>query len=196
LRVDPNIILSCEEILMSRMMKGMTAVLTAGFVLAGMTANLAAEEPKVGDKAPAFSLQGSDGKTHALSDYKGKSAVVIAWFPKAFTGGCTKECKSFAQQGKALKGLNVAYFTASVDEPNYNKKFAESLSCDYPILSDPSKEVAKAYGVVHEGRAVPERWTFYIDKEGTIRAIDKRVNVENAATDAAAKLKELGIAEK
>jgi peroxiredoxin Q/BCP len=188
--------LICEEVLMSRMMREMTAVLGAGLVLAGMTANLAAEEPKVGDKAPAFSLQGSDGKTHALSDYKGKSAAVVAWFPKAFTGGCTKECKSFAQQGKALKGLNVAYFTASVDEPDYNKRFAESLSCDYPILSDPSKDVAKSYGVVHEGRDVPERWTFYIDKEGIIRAIDKKVNVENAATDAAAKLKDLGIAEK
>jgi len=185
-----------EEVVMSRIVNGMAAVLGAGFVLAGMTANLAADEPKVGDKAPEFSLQGSDGKTHALSDYKGKSAVVIAWFPKAFTGGCTKECKSFAQQGKALKGLNVAYFTASVDEPDYNKKFAESLNCDYPILSDPGKDVAKAYGVVHEGRANPERWTFYIDKEGTIRAIEKKINVENAATDAAAKLKELGIAEK
>jgi peroxiredoxin Q/BCP len=185
-----------EEVLMNRIMKGMAAVVGSGFVLAGMSVNLAAAEPKVGDKAPEFSLQGSDGKTHALSDYKGKSAVVVAWFPKAFTGGCTKECKSFAQQGKALKGLNVAYFTASVDEPDYNKKFAESLSCDYPILSDPSKDVAKAYGVVHEGRAVPERWTFYIDKDSVIRAIDKKIDVENAATDAAAKLKDLGIAEK
>lgn len=98
--------------------------------------------------------------------------------------------------GKALRGLNVVYFTASVDKPEDNKRFAESLSCDYPILSDPSKEIAKAYGVVHEGRPVPERWTFYIDKEGTIRAIDKKVNVDHAGTDAAAKLKELGIAEK
>jgi peroxiredoxin Q/BCP len=76
-----------KEFLMSRMMKGMTAVLTAGLAMAGMTADLAAGEPKVGDKAPAFSLQGSDGKTHSLSDYNGKSAIVLAWFPKAFTGG-------------------------------------------------------------------------------------------------------------
>ncbi|MFO0888634.1 MAG: peroxiredoxin [Isosphaeraceae bacterium] len=160
-----------------------------------MTGALAlAEAPKVGDPAPAFSLQGSDGKTYSLADFKGKSAVVLAWFPKAFTPGCTKECKSFAQGGSALKGLNVAYFTASVDAPDYNKKFAESLDCDYPILSDPDKSVAKAYGVVHEGRPVPERWTFYIDKEGIIRAIDKKVDTSNAAADAAAKLKELGIA--
>jgi peroxiredoxin Q/BCP len=98
--------------------------------------------------------------------------------------------------GKALQGLNVAYFTASVDKPDDNKRFAASLSCDYPILSDPSKEVATAYGVVHEGRAFAERWTFYIDKEGIIRAIDKKVSVDHAGTDAVSKLKELGIAEK
>ncbi len=56
--------------------------------------------------------------------------------------------------------------------------------------------MAKAYGVVREGRAVPERWTFYIDKEGIIRAIDKKVNPAHAAADAAAKLEELGIAAK
>lgn len=164
-----------------------------GLLIACSTAVLAGE-PKVGDPAPAFSLQGSDGKVYSLSDFKGKSAVVLAWFPKAFTGGCTKECKSFAQGGKELKPLKVAYFTASVDTADYNKKFAESLECDYPILSDPDKSVAKAYGVVHEGRAVPERWTFYIDKEGIIRAIDKNVNTANAASDAAAKIKELGLA--
>ena len=136
---------------MSRLLMGMAASFGAVAVLALATASAAAAEPKVGEKAPNFSLVGSDGKTYNLSDFKGKSAVVLAWFPKAFTGGCTKECKSFAEGGKALRGLNVAYFTASVDEPDYNKKFAESLSCDYPILSDPDKSVAKAYGVVHPG---------------------------------------------
>jgi peroxiredoxin Q/BCP len=90
--------------------------------------------------------------------------------------------------------MDVAYFTASVDPADVNKKFAESLELNYPILSDPDKDVAKAYGVVHEGREVPERWTFYIDKDGVIRAIDKKVNTANAAPDVAAKLEELGIA--
>jgi thioredoxin-dependent peroxiredoxin len=181
---------------MSRFLMGMAASFGAVTVLALATASAAAAEPKVGEKAPNFSLMGSDGKTYTLSNFKGKSAVVLAWFPRAFTGGCTKECKSFAEGGKEFRGLSVAYFTASVDEPGDNKKFAESLSCDYPILSDPDKSVAKAYGVVHEGRAMPERWTFYIDKEGIIRAVEKKVNVSNAAADAAAKLKELGIASK
>ena len=115
--------------------------------LAG-AASVQAEELKVGDKAPDFSLQGTDGKTYSLDQFKGKKAIVIAWFPKADTPGCTVECKSLKENGDALKPLNVAYFTASVDTPEDNKKFAEKLGLDYPILSDPTKSVAQAYGVV------------------------------------------------
>ncbi len=181
---------------MSRQLTAIAVFMGTGLMFVWGAGRVLADEPKLGEPAPAFSLPGSDGKIYSLADFKGKSAVVLAWFPKAFTGGCTAECKSFAQEGNLLKGLNVAYFTASVDVPDYNKKFAESLSCDYPILSDADKSVAKAYGVVHEGRAVPERWTFYIDKEGIIRAIDKKVVTAKAAPDVAAKLKELGIAAK
>ena len=181
---------------MSRQVTAIAALLGVGLTVIFGTSGVRAGEPRVGEPAPAFSLPGSDGKTYTLADYKGKSAVVLAWFPKAFTGGCTAECKSFAQGGNLFKGLNVAYFTASVDVPDYNKKFAESLNCDYPILSDADKSVAKAYGVVHGNRQFAERWTFYIDKEGVIRAIDKKVVTGNAAADVAAKLKELGIASK
>lgn len=77
-----------------------------------------------------------------------------------------------------------------------NKAFAASLGADYPILSDAGKEVAKAYGVVHEGRAVPERWTFYIGKDGKLLDIDKGVKVGSHGADIVAKLKELGVAAK
>ena len=90
----------------------------------------------------------------------------------------------------------MAYFAASTDDPETNKKFAESLGADYPILSDPTKKVAEAYGVVHEGRQVPERWTFYIGEDGKILAVDKKVQTKSAGEDIAAKLKELGIDEK
>ena len=182
------------------MKRTLWSVLAAGgvalAVVAGARAADSAADLKVGDKAPEFSLPGSDGKTYTLSDFRGKKAVVLAWFPKAFTGGCTKECKSIRANSDGLKKLNIAYFTASVDQPDYNKKFAESLDLDYPILSDPSKKVAEAYGVVHTGRPNPERWTFYIDKEGTIKAIDKGVQkrTEQAGTDIADKVKELGLA--
>lgn len=155
-----------------------------------------AAELKVGDPAPAFSLVGTDGKTYKLEDFKGKQAVVVAWFPKAKTGGCTAECKSMREYGKDLKKLNVAYFTASVDTPEFNKEFADELKVDYPILSDPSKEVAKAYGVVHDKRAVPERWTYYIGPNGKILYIDKMVKTATHGKDMAAKLKELGVKEK
>src|SRR6187431_3229849 len=125
------------------------------------TAGAAEGELKVGDKAPAFTLKGTDGKTYSLDQFKGKKAVVLNWFPKAFTGGCTAQCKSLRENSESLKPLNVAYFTASVDTPELNRKFAESLKLDYPILSDPDKSVAQAYGVLSD-RGFANRWTFYI----------------------------------
>jgi peroxiredoxin Q/BCP len=92
-----------------------------------------------------------------------------------------------------MRELNVAYFTASVDAPEENKKFAESLGADYAILSDPGKKVAEAYGVVHPGREVPERWTFYIGKDGKILFVDRQVKAQSAGEDVVKKLKELNV---
>jgi peroxiredoxin Q/BCP len=172
-------------------------LLAVGVTVCGMlAAGVSAADLKVGDKAPDFKLPGSDGKTHSLKDFEGKQAVVIAWFPKAFTGGCTAECKSMKEAGKTIRKFDVAYFTASVDTPEVNKKFAESLGLDYPILSDPSKKVAQSYGVVGAKRAVAERWTFYIGKDGKIKHIDKKVQTKSHGKDIGAQLKELGIEEK
>jgi peroxiredoxin Q/BCP len=156
---------------------------------------IVADEVKVGDACPAFSLPGSDGKTYTLSDFKGKKPFVIAWFPKAFTGGCTTECKSMRDSSQQLKGLDVAYFTASVDTPDKNKAFAESLELNFPILSDPSKEFATALGVLGP-KGFAQRWTFYVDKDGKIVDIDKKVVTKSHGEDIAAKLKELGLAAK
>ncbi|HWB09552.1 MAG TPA: peroxiredoxin [Pirellulales bacterium] len=158
--------------------------------------SLSAAELKVGDEAPAFTMPGSDGKTYSLDDFKGKKAVVVAWFPKAFTPGCTKECASMREDGKEVRKYQVAYFTASVDTPEENKKFAESLSLDYPILSDPDKKVAQEYGLINPQRGVAQRWTFYIGKDGKILYIDKEVKVAEHAKDIAKKLDELGVEKK
>jgi peroxiredoxin Q/BCP len=179
---------------MSRSAGKRVATLSLGVLAVFIVAAAAAAELKVGDRAPAFSLQGTDGKTYTLEQFKGKSAVVIAWFPKADTPGCTKECKSLRANSKELHDLNVAYFTASVDTPEDNKKFAEKLDLDYPVLSDPSKTTANDYGVINPARGFANRWTFYIDKDGIIRAIDKQVKVDNAGADVAAKLKQLNLA--
>lgn len=98
--------------------------------------------------------------------------------------------------GAGLDELDVVYFTASTDTAETNKKFAESLRLDYPILSDPGKEVAKAYGVVSNVRPFPQRWTFYIGKDGKTLAIDKSVKTATHGADVAAKLKELGVPQK
>ena len=149
---------------------------------------------KVGDPAPAFSLPGTDGKTHTLAQYKGK-AVVIAWYPAAFTAGCTAECKSFAENGPVLKQFDVAYFMASVDPPDKNKAFADQEKADFPLLSDPEKKVAAAYGVLN-ARGVASRWTFYIGPDGKIMYIEKSVTSQTAGQQLAAKLAELGVKKK
>lgn len=170
---------------------GITIFLAGGSIMFGAAV---AEELKVGDLAPDFSLPGSDGKTYNLSDYRGKQAVVLAWFPKAFTPGCTTECKVMAQRGVRLRDFDVAYFTASVDKPEKNKQFAQSVGADYPILSDPGGEVAREYGVTGAIQKWASRWTFVIGKDGHILYIDKNVRPSTHADDVAAKLKELGIA--
>ena len=184
-----------------------TTFTTLGTVMI-MAAMMGAQGPapalKVGDMAPDFTLQGTDGKTHTLSEYRGKSAVVVAWFPKAFTQGCTIECKSLAENGDKIKKYNVTYFMASVDPLEDNQAFAKATSvklgdtivekkeADFPMLSDPTKATAKAYGVLNE-RGMANRWTFYIDKAGKIAAIDAAVRPATSAEDMIAKLDQLKV---
>jgi peroxiredoxin Q/BCP len=87
----------------------------------------------------------------------------------------------------------VAYFTASVDPPDANKKFADSLELDYPILSDPGRDVARAYGVVAGERTTASRWTFYIGKDGKILYVDKSGATATQGQEIVNRLKELGI---
>ena len=152
-------------------------------------------ELKVGDPAPNFTLPATDGKTYNLSDFKGKSAVVVAWFPKAFTQGCTIECKSLAENGHLIKGYQATYFMASVDPLEENTKFGAEYKADFPLLSDPTKKTAEAYGVLNQ-RGMANRWTFYIGKDGKIQHIDKAVKPATSAEDMAAKLGELGTAKR
>ena len=170
----------------------MRALFAIGLVAAlavPLMAQAPAAELKVGDAAPNFKLQATDGKTYQLSDFKGKKAVVIAWFPKAFTQGCTIECKSLAEHGNDIRKYDVTYFMASVDPiegEKGNKAFAESQKADFPLLGDPTKKTAEAYGVLN-AKGFASRWTFYIDKA---------VKPATSAEDMAAKLGELKVAAK
>jgi len=175
----------------------MRSLLAATLVL-GLASAAAAQDLKVGDQAPNFKLQATDGKTYQLSDFKGKKPIVLAWFPAAFTRGCTIECKSLAENGDKIKMYDVNYFMISVDPIEKNTQFAKATSvtlgqganaqvvdkkeADFPLLSDPTKETAKAYGVLND-RGVANRWTFYIDRNGKISYIEKMVKPETSAED-------------
>jgi peroxiredoxin Q/BCP len=175
----------------------MSKLLLVSAVCVMLSAGLAAQAPvelKVGDKAPEFSLPGTDGRTHKLSDYKGK-AVVLAWYPKASTQGCTLECKSLRDSAHVIGEYNVAYFMASVDTQADNAIFAKNNEANFPLLSDTDQSVAKAYGVLGP-RGVANRWTFYIGPDGNILKIDKQVNVNAAGADLTTNLAALKIAKK
>ena len=95
-----------------------------------------------------------------------------------------------------MRAFNVAYFTASCDDADTNRRFAESLELDYPILSDPGKETAEAYGVVNEDRPFPFRWTYYIGEDGKVLHVYKTVKAGSHGEDILAKLSTLGISKK
>ena len=94
--------------------------------------------------------------------------------------------------GDKIRQFDVAYFMASTDPIEKNTDFAKAQEADFPLLSDPTKEVAGAYGVLNP-KGMAHRWTFYIGKDGKILAIDKAVKVETSAEDMVTKLGELNV---
>lgn len=146
---------------------------------------------RAGDVAPEFTLQASDGVTYRLRDFRGRP-VVIAWFPKAFTGGCTAECRALSEFSSAFEKSRVQCFAASVDTARTNADFAKALDLTCPILSDPAKDVARAYGVLGPS-GFASRWTFYIGADGRILDIDTQVRATSHGRDVAARLTQLGI---
>ena len=103
---------------------------------------------------------------------------------------------SFRENGKQIKAYDVAYFTASCDTAETNQRFAASLKLDFPILSDPTRKTARAYGVVDDKRTHPQRWTYYIGKHGKILAIEKQVKARTHGTQVVNKLAELKLGKK
>ena len=106
------------------------------------------------------------------------------------------ECKSLRASGDALRAFDIVHFAASVDDAETNKKFAVETDADYPILSDPEKKVATAYGVVDAEHPLAARWTFYIGPDGKIRDFDPKVAPQTAGADVVKKLEELKVPKK
>jgi peroxiredoxin len=156
-------------------MRFLKAVLVANALTFGLLAQTAPPSStlKVGDKAPDFTLPSTEGGTVHLSDFIGKSTVVVAFFPAAFTGGCTNEMKNYQASMQKFQESGAKVFGVSTDNTPSQKAFAASLSVAFPILSDfLDRKVSQAYGVYIPERAIANRVTFVIDKEGKIDFIE------------------------
>ena len=140
-----------------------------------------------------------DGQPIALLENNGSSITLEPGGQLELSGALLetlhetcREVSTHLKQVKAVaEPLGIAFFGASVDPFEANKKFAEEVGAKYPLLCDTDKSVAKAFGVLGP-RNVAQRWTFYVDKEGIVRHIDKKVNVSTHGKDVAAKSKDLG----
>ena len=116
-----------------------------------------------GKKAPIFNLEGSDGKTHSPEDYKGKT-LVLYFYPKDNTPGCTKEACGFRDLGASLKKSGAVVLGVSRDSIGSHKKFAAIYKLPFTLLSDPTGEVMKKYG------AFGKKMMYGKEVEGTIRS--------------------------
>ncbi len=138
---------------------------------------------KEGSKAPAFKLKNDEGKTVSLSDYKGKK-VVLYFYPKDNTPGCTTEACDFRDNIKSLESKGIVVIGISKDSIESHKKFKEKFELPFTLLSDEEHTVLEKYGVWKEknmyGKKVMgiERTTFIIDEEGKIIKIFPKVKVE------------------
>lgn len=129
---------------------------------------------KVGDMAPDFTLPSTAGKPVKLSEFRGKKNVVLAFYPAAFTGGCTKEMTAYGQSLDKFETNDTQVFGVSTDNTPSQKVFAEQVKATFPMLSDFNKrEVSKSYGVLMPERGLANRATFVIDKEGKIQHIEE-----------------------
>jgi peroxiredoxin Q/BCP len=144
---------------------------------------MSAEMPKVGDKAPDFSVVASDGTTVKLKDIVGKGSIVLYFYPKDDTPGCTKEACGIRDTITDLKGLDAIVFGVSFDSVESHKKFIEKYKLPFVLLADTDKKIAKAYGVADEKSDYAARVTYIIDKAGKIAYVNAKVNPATQAAE-------------
>lgn len=147
----------------------------------------------VGDKAPDFTLKSDEEKTVSLSQLKGKK-VVLYFYPKDDTPGCTKEACSFRDGFSVIQKKGAIVLGVSTDSVESHKKFKEKFNLNFPLLSDADKKVVNAYGVWKEkalyGRKYMgiERTTFVIDENGKIKRVFPKVKVDGHYDEVLAEL--------
>jgi peroxiredoxin Q/BCP len=159
----------------------LVALLIASFaVLQSCGGN--AENLSVGNPAPDFTLQDSDGKSYSLSSYKENNPVIIYFYPKAGTPGCTKQACGIRDSFNKFKENEIVVLGVSVDSKESIKEFINDNRLNFPLLSDENKEVSKAYGVLNN-IGLDSRITFIVNKQGIIANILRDVDVETHADD-------------
>jgi len=156
---------------------------------------MANKEIKEGNKAPDFSALDQDGKKVKLSSFKGKKNVVLYFYPKDMTPGCTAQACDFRDQRKKFK--NTTILGVSIDSQERHQKFIEKYDLPFTLLADTDKKVVQKYGVWQEKKLYGKtfmgivRTTFLIDKNGTVRKIFPKVKVKTHIEDVLKALKEL-----
>ena len=135
-----------------------------------------AELLKVGDPAPDFSAWASDGTTVHLKDFLGQGPIVLYFYPKDDTPGCTKEACSLRDTFAEFKGLSATVFGVSFDSVASHQKFAAKYQLPFLLLADTDKQIAQAYGVAGRYSLWTARVTFVIDAQGKIARVFPQVS--------------------
>lgn len=147
----------------------------------------AVEPPSLGAKAPEFTLTAQDGKPVSLKQYAGKW-VVLYFYPKDFTGGCTLEAHGFEKNLKAFAAKKAVILGVSVDTAESHKDFCAKEGLNFKLLSDAKSEVSTAYGSMMPDRPLSERNTFLIKPDGTLARRWLKVNPAGHAEEVLAAL--------
>lgn len=140
-------------------------------------------ELQTGKPAPDFTLPANDGKTYSLKDLRGKK-IVLYFYPKDDTSGCTKESCSFSENIFSIKKKGAIVLGVSADSVKSHQKFVEKYALQFPLLSDVSKEILQAYGVLQQKSMFGKKYigivrtTFIIDEQGNIAHIFPNVKVD------------------
>ncbi len=124
---------------------------------------------RVGDKAPDFTLQAQDGRMVSLHDYAGSKNVVLYFYPKDFTSGCTVETKTFSDNYDELLKMGAEVIGISSDSAESHAGFASECGARFPLLADSGGKVRDLYGTKSAFGLMPGRVTFVIDKDGVVR---------------------------
>jgi peroxiredoxin Q/BCP len=138
---------------------------------------------KVGDKAPLIEGKDQDGKTWKLADELGKKAVLLYFYPKDDTPGCTKEACGFRDRISDLKKENVDVIGVSFDSAESHQKFISKYNLNFPLLADTDGKIADAFGVKMANRPMAKRVSFLIDKDGKIAHVTDTMNAETHLTE-------------